>query len=110
MDRQAFPEMQCELYQGPAYADFTAPQNMHLRIYLSLMGENTWDVFGPSSNEYQDGLQVSYAGGERGWHTGDGILVTGVGDYGIDFWVQEQGTPIPAKPVSPPPVGWPLAI
>jgi hypothetical protein len=92
MDSQASPEARCELYQGSAYADFTAPGNVHLTIFSLLTGRNTWDVFGPSSNEYQDGLQVSFSGGTRGWRTGDGILVTGIGDYGIDSWLLHQGT------------------
>jgi hypothetical protein len=92
MDSQASPEPRCELYQGSAYADFTAPGNVHLSIFSLVTGRNTWDVFGPSSNEYQDGLQVSFSGGTRGWHTGDGILVTSIGDYGIDLWLLHLGT------------------
>jgi hypothetical protein len=107
---QVSPEMQCELYEGPVYADFTALVNAHLRIYLFLDGRNSRDVFGASSNEYQDGLQVSYQNGARGWHTGNGILVTGIGDYGIDFWVQEQGTPVTRPGESRLPAGWPLGI
>ena len=93
MDLEASPEMRCEAYQEPVYADFTAPGTVHLTVFVYLDGKNTWDVFGPSSNEYQDGLQVSFPGMARGWQTGNGILVTGIGDYGIDFWVREQGTP-----------------
>ena len=92
MDSQASPEMRCELYQGSAYADFTAPGNVRLTIFCFLTGRNAWDVFGPSSNEYQDGLQVSFSGGTRGWHTGDGILVTGIGDYGIESWLLRPET------------------
>jgi len=84
--------MLCELYHGTAYADFTATGNMHLSIFTLITGRNTWDVFGPSYNEYQDGLQVSYEGRERGWKMGDGILITGMGDYGIDFWLQHPDT------------------
>lgn len=92
IDAQASPDTHCELYRGSAYADFTAPGNVRLSVFIFLSGRNTWDVFGPSSNEYQDGLQVTFSGGTRGWHTGDGILVTGIGDYGIDFWLQHPGT------------------
>jgi hypothetical protein len=101
------PEIRCEAYQGPAYADFTAPGNVRLGVFIFLTGRNTWDVFGPSSNEYQDGLQVSFTGGARGWRTGDGILVTGIGDYGIDFWVQGRGAPAPAPEGSRRLPGWP---
>jgi hypothetical protein len=110
LDSQASPEMRCELYQGPTYADFTAPGNVHLTIFAFLTGRNTWDVFGPSSNEYQDGLQVSFSGGTRGWHTGDGILVTGIGDYGIDFWLLHQGSPETGQNGSMPLVWWPLLV
>lgn len=109
MDSEASPEMRCEVYQGPAYADFTAPGNVHLTVFISMNGRNTWDVFGPSFNEFQDGLQVSFTGRARGWRTGDGILVTGIGDYGIDFWVQEQVTPGTARGGSHQMVGLPLA-
>ena len=91
---QASPEASCVVYEGPVYAGFTAPADAHLGIFISVDGMNSWDVFGPSSNEYQDGLQVSFSGGARGWQTGKGILVTGIGDYGIDFWVQGGSTAV----------------
>jgi hypothetical protein len=92
MDAGTSPEARCELYRASAYADFTAPERSHLSLSIILTGRNTWNVFGPASNEYQDGLQVSFSGGTRGWHTGDGILVTGIGDYGIDFRGQDPAT------------------
>ena len=84
---QASPEASCMVYEGPVYAAFTGPSEAHLRIFIFVDGTNSWDVFGPSSNEYQDGLQAGFSGGAQGWKTGEGILVTGIGDYGIDFWV-----------------------
>jgi hypothetical protein len=110
LDSQVSPEIRCELYQGSTYADFTAPGNVHLTIFTFLTGRNTWDVFGPSSNEYQDGLQVSFSGGTRGWQTGDGILITGIGDYGIDFWLLHQGTHESGQNGSKPLVWWPLLV
>jgi hypothetical protein len=94
MDTEVSPEMQCGMYEGPIYADFTAPKNVRLMIFISLTGKNSWDVLGPSSNEYQEGLQVSFSNGVRGWHNGSGNLITGIGDYGIDFWVQGWATGI----------------
>jgi hypothetical protein len=105
---QASPEVRCEVYEGPVYAAFTAPGNAHLTIFVFVDGRNRWDVFGPSSNEYQDGLQVSIPGGARGWRTGSGILVTGIGDYGIDLWVQGQASPATSRAVSPPRVRVPV--
>ena len=92
MDSQASPEMRCGRYHGSTYADFTAPGNVNLSIFSFVTGRNSWDVFGPSSNEYQDSLQVSFSGGTRGWHTGDGILVTGIGTYRIVSWLQQPET------------------
>jgi len=90
---QESPEASCWMYEGPVYAAFTAPESARVTIFVYVDGRNSWDVLGPSSNEYQDGLQVSFSGGARGWRTGSGILVSGIGDYGIDFWVQGQVTP-----------------
>jgi hypothetical protein len=108
MDSEMSPEVRCELYQGSAYADFTTPGNVHLSIYTFLTGRNSWDVFGPAANEYQDGLQVSFTGATRGWHAGDGILITGIGDYGIEFWLQhpKSGETGPRQPLHY--VWWPL--
>ena len=108
MDSQASPEVRCELYHGSAYADFTAPGNVHLTIFSFLTGRNSWDVFGPSANEYQDGLQISFSGATRGWHTGDGILITGIGDYGIEFWLQHPETSGAGSRQSMQYVWWPL--
>ena len=110
MDTEASPEMRCWLYQGPAYADFTAPGNEHLSVQVSLTGRNAWDVFGPSSNEYRDGLQFSFSGERRGWRTGDGSLVTGIGDYGIEPWLQHWETPESSAGVSQQLVMWPLQL
>ena len=84
-------KIRCEAYRGTAYADFTGPAAANLRFTFNLTGRNAWDVFGPSGNEYRDGLQVSVSGSERGWKTGDGLLVTGLGDYGMGFWVDWTG-------------------
>jgi len=108
MDSGLSPEVRCELYHGSAYADFTTPGNVHLSIYSFLEGRNRWDVFGPAANEYQDGLQVSFTGTTRGWHMGDGILISGIGDYGIEFWLQhpQSGETGSRRPLQY--VWWPL--
>lgn len=90
MESGPSPGMRCEHYDGMVYADFTGPANARLTILTVVTGRNSWDVFGPSSNEYHEGLQVSFSGGERGWRTGEGIRASGIGDYGIDFWVKQQ--------------------
>ena len=89
---QTSQDTRCGLYKGSAYADFAATGNVRLSVFIFLTGRNSWDVFGPSSNEYQDGLQVTFTGAERGWQTGDGLLVTGIGDYGLDPWLGPPGT------------------
>jgi hypothetical protein len=108
IDTETSPKVRCELYQGSAYADFTAPENVHLSIFSFLSGRNSWEVVGPSSNEYQDGLQISFSGATRGWHTGDGILITGIGDYGIEFWLQHPETTGTGSRQSLQYVWWPL--
>jgi hypothetical protein len=109
-DPKASPEMRCWLYQGPAYADYTSDGNERISVLVSLAGRNAWDVFGPSSNEYRDRLQFSFAGERKGWRTGDGSLVTGIGDYGIEFWLPEERTPGPAPGWPRDLAWWPLAI
>jgi hypothetical protein len=90
-DGGASPDRRCGLYESPVYADFTSPGNVHLGIFVSLVGKNAWDVFGPSSNEYQDGLQVSFSETLQGWRRGSGMLVTGIGDHGLDPWLPGGG-------------------
>ncbi|HVP24742.1 MAG TPA: hypothetical protein VMS81_02040 [Methanomicrobiales archaeon] len=103
---QVSPEVHCEAYEAPVYADYTAGSPVRLSIFLFLDGKNGWDVFGPSSNEYQDGLQVTWSGGARGWQPGKGLLVTGIGDYGLDFWVQGPGGVTPHPGGSRLPARW----
>jgi hypothetical protein len=111
VNAQVSTDTRCELYRGSTYADFTSPGNVHLSVFIFLTGRNTWDVFGPSSNEYQDGLQVTFSGGDRGWQTGDGILVTGLGDYGLDLWLLRPGTPeAVTKSTSQSPGSIPVAV
>lgn len=96
---QVSGQTECRAYQGTAYADFTGPPGANLRFSLSLTGRNSWDVFGPSSNSYRDDLQMSFSGDERGWKKGDGLLVTGLGDYGMNIWVGWAAEP--ADPSGP---------
>ncbi|MDD1667191.1 MAG: hypothetical protein LUO96_01860 [Methanomicrobiales archaeon] len=110
-DTGASPEMRCWVYQGPAYADYTSEGNGQLSIHVSLTGRNAWDVFGPSGNEYRDSLQFSFSGERQGWRTGDGSLVTGIGDYWLeDYWLIPERTSggEPAWPRDLP--WWPLAL
>jgi hypothetical protein len=87
MDTAANPGMQCRVSTGRAYADFSAPGDAHLNISLSLTGRNSWDVFGASSNEFRDSLQFSFSGRDQGWQAGEGLLVSGIGDYRPgDYW------------------------
>lgn len=103
-------ETRCWIYQGPAYADFTAPGEAKLSIHVSLTGRNAWDVFGPSSNEYRDNLQFSFSGERQGWRTGDGSLVTGIGDYGLEAWLPREATSGGAPGWPRDLAWWPLAL
>jgi hypothetical protein len=108
-DTVAYPERQCRPSRGQAYADFTAPGPASLAINVSLAGRNSWDVFGPSSNEYRENLAFSFSGGDQGWHAGEGLLVTGIGDYRYESWpLEKASTPAPVE--RPDMVWWPLAI
>jgi hypothetical protein len=87
------PEMQCRSSHGQAYADFTAPEGATLTVLVSLTGRNSWDVFGPASNEYRDRLRFAFTGGDQGWHAGEGTLVTGIGDYRYAALLPKDETP-----------------
>jgi len=84
-------EASCMAYRGRIYASGMAPENSRLTISITLLGKNSWDVFGPSSNEYRDGLHVTITGAPGGWYEGEGTLASGIGDYGLDFWVDWIG-------------------
>jgi hypothetical protein len=71
------PDAACVAYRGRIYASGTAPANSTLTVSITLVGKNSWDVFGPSSNEYRDGLMVTIPGAPGG--------------YGLGFWVPEAG-------------------
>jgi hypothetical protein len=85
------PDASCMAYRGKVYASGTAPGTSRLTISVTLTGKNSWDVFGPSSNEYRDGLHVTIPGAPRGWYEGEGTLVSGIGDYGLEPWVGWTG-------------------
>jgi hypothetical protein len=94
---QVSGNVRCAAYRGSAYADYTGPRDARLQISLSVTGKNAWDVIVPSGNEYRDGFQVSFSGDERGWKEGDGLLATGIGDYGMGFWIDWLGTYSPKE-------------
>jgi hypothetical protein len=86
-DTATSPGARCWASTGRAYAGFSAPENAHLAVSVSLTGRNTWDVFGPSSNEFRDSLVFSFSGADQGWKTGEGLLAGGIGDYRPRPWM-----------------------
>jgi len=52
-------------------------------VTSAVSGKNTWNIFGPHSNEYHTGIRTRIDGENHGWVVSGGILSSGTGTYDI---------------------------
>jgi len=71
----------CFTYQTAVYADYRTLPNATVTFTSTLRGKNTWQIFGPGSNEYQTEIHLILNGEHHGWATAEGTLITGSGEY-----------------------------
>jgi len=70
----------CYQYQTSAYTDYTAAPNASLTISASVTGTNTWYIFSPESNMYQNSISIqTLHGSNHGWVTPVGWIEYGMG-------------------------------
>ncbi len=72
----------CYEYESRIYADYTASPDATVSIYIELGGENSWWIYGWSSNHYHDRISITFTGEQHGWYIVSGKLVEGEGRYG----------------------------
>jgi len=72
----------CFEYLTSTYADYTAAPSGSVSINASLEGTNSWNIFTPESNAYENRITVLTLHGENhGWVTTLGWIEAGVGAY-----------------------------
>lgn len=69
----------CYEYETPIYADYLSSPGASVSISSDLAGKNSWDVFGPHSNEYRSTITLKISGQNHGWAPAKGILTSGIG-------------------------------
>jgi hypothetical protein len=72
---------QCYHYLTSLYADYQAPANASVNISSTVVGNNSWKIFEPKSNEYTSSIGVLMAGDRHGWSTMNGNLTSSIGIY-----------------------------
>jgi hypothetical protein len=72
---------QCYHYLTSLYADYQAPANASVNISSGLVGNNSWKIFEPKSNEYTNSIGVLMAGDHHGWVTANSTLMSSIGIY-----------------------------
>ena len=74
----------CFQYMTSTYADYSAVPATTVTISASVTGTNTWRIFSPASNEYQNTISMlALHGGNHGWVTTLGWIESGVGLYDV---------------------------
>ena len=71
----------CNEYITSIYADYLSSPNASVSISSDLAGKNSWNIFGPHSNEYCVGIMVNLTGENHGWSKAKGVLSSGIGVY-----------------------------
>jgi hypothetical protein len=81
----AGPGSRCYTYASSLYADYTTSADTTVTVTSSVDAKNTWDVFGPHSNEYHTGITLTLRGPNHGWAVPAGKLSYGTGSYDSPF-------------------------
>jgi hypothetical protein len=71
----------CFTYTTAAYATYDTDAGTTVTIACAITGRNSWNIFGPSSNEYHAGSGLRMQGGQHGWQEMNGELTSGSGNY-----------------------------
>jgi hypothetical protein len=73
----------CFTYTTSVYADYQASAGTSVTITSAVTGKNTWNIFGPHSNEYYTDISTRIVGENHGWAVSGGRLSSGTGTYDI---------------------------
>jgi len=73
----------CHQYVTSLYADYQTVPDASVTISETLTGRNSWNIFGPESNEYQTSVSLQMSGPHQGWVTMSGTLADHIGTYDI---------------------------
>jgi hypothetical protein len=71
----------CVHYVTGVFAKYGAAPAASVSIHASVTGRNSWLVFHPEFNEFQNTLDVTLSGSNNGWVTALGWLENGIGSY-----------------------------
>jgi hypothetical protein len=72
---------ECSEYLTSTYADYTAAPSASVSISASLEATNSWTIFSPESNGYENRIDVLMHGDNHGWVTTKGWIESGIGAY-----------------------------
>ena len=76
----------CYQYLTYTYADYSAAPSTTVNINESVTGTNTWTVFSPASNQFNNQITVlTLHGGNHGWVTALGWLESGLGSPDVPY-------------------------
>jgi hypothetical protein len=74
----------CYKYLTEMYAEYSAAPSVTANIDESITGTNTWKIFSPASNAYQNQISVpTMHGSSHGWITTPGWLESGIGSQDV---------------------------
>lgn len=73
----------CFTYTTAVYADYQTSPGTSVTISSAVTGKNTWNIFGPHSNEYHTDISTRMDGENHGWAVLKGRLSGGTGSYDI---------------------------
>ena len=76
----------CYQYLTYTYADYSAAPSTTVNINESVTGTNTWTVFSPASNQFNNQITVlTLHGGNHGWVTALGWLESSLGSPDVPY-------------------------
>jgi hypothetical protein len=68
-------------YDSMIYAQYDAPDNAEVQIYITSDGSNEWFTSGWRSNSFRESIITTLTGPQNGWSQVSGELITGEGRY-----------------------------
>ncbi|WP_321507332.1 hypothetical protein [uncultured Methanoregula sp.] len=75
----------CFTYITSFYADYSSNPNAEVRFTSGVIGDNSWKIFEPQSNEYRTDISLLMFGENHGWTSAQGFLERGIGSHDAPF-------------------------
>ncbi len=74
-------KLKCYEFKTKIFAKYDGNTDVHIHIYISLEGRNTWFSYGWTGNQFREWIAIELNGSQNGWIDAIGHAMCGMGRY-----------------------------